>query len=54
VVVHICNPSTQRHEDLEFKANLGYIVRPCLKKQLQERKERRQEEMEEGRERGRK
>jgi hypothetical protein len=26
-----CNPSTQKtEEDLEFKASLGYMARPCI------------------------
>jgi hypothetical protein len=34
VVAHTCNFSTWEAEmgDHKFKANLGYIVRPCLKK----------------------
>jgi hypothetical protein len=36
MVRHSCNPSTQEAktgaEDLEYKASLGYIVRPCFKK----------------------
>jgi hypothetical protein len=36
VVVHTCNPSAREakagEEDHKFRANLGYIVRPCLKK----------------------
>jgi hypothetical protein len=33
VVIHACNPSSQRlrQEDHEFEANLGYIVKSCLK-----------------------
>jgi hypothetical protein len=31
-VVHACNPSIWETEDHEFKAALGYTVRPCLKK----------------------
>jgi hypothetical protein len=30
-MVHIYNPRRLRQEDLEFQANLGYTVRPCLK-----------------------
>jgi hypothetical protein len=35
VVVHAYNPSTQetKAEDREFKASLGYTVRPYLKKE---------------------
>jgi hypothetical protein len=35
MVEHAYNSSTwrQRQEDLEFKANLGYITSPCLKKE---------------------
>jgi hypothetical protein len=34
MVVHTCNPSTweAEAEDLEFKASLGYRVKPYLKK----------------------
>jgi hypothetical protein len=35
MVVHAYNSSSQRlrQEDLEFKVNLGYIARSCLRKQ---------------------
>jgi hypothetical protein len=34
MAVHSCNPNTwkMRQEDHEYKNNLGYIARPCLKK----------------------
>jgi hypothetical protein len=36
--VYMYNPSTQemRQEDLRFKARLGCIVKPCLKKESTE------------------
>jgi hypothetical protein len=39
VVVHTCNSSTQRlrQEDQEFRANLGYIARPCLKNKTKQK-----------------
>jgi hypothetical protein len=35
IATHACNPSIQ--EDHKFKANLGYIARPCLKKEKKRR-----------------
>jgi hypothetical protein len=43
VVVHVYNPSTERHkyEDHKFKVSLGYIVRTYLKKPKGEEKKKR-------------
>lgn len=35
VYVHICSPGTQEAE-AESGGNLGYIARPCLRKQAEE------------------
>jgi hypothetical protein len=42
MVAYTCNPSTQEAEagDREFKANLGYIVRPYLKKKKVSKKKK--------------
>jgi hypothetical protein len=42
VVMHACNPSTwkARQEDWNFEASLGYIVRPCLKTELERKREK--------------
>jgi hypothetical protein len=38
MVAHACNPSTQEAKagGLRFRANLGCIARPCLKKRERE------------------
>jgi hypothetical protein len=42
VEVHAWNPSTQEAEArrYKFKASLGYIARPCLKKRKKEKENR--------------
>jgi hypothetical protein len=42
VVVHVYNPSTERHkyEDHKFKVSLGYIVRTYLKNQKGRKKKK--------------
>lgn len=57
VVVFAYEPTTQRWDELKFKDNLGYVARPCRKKNERERggenqldrKERRNKEEEERR-----
>jgi hypothetical protein len=45
MVVCACNPALgrQRQEDSEFEADVGYIVRPCLKKNPKKQKTQHQQ-----------
>jgi hypothetical protein len=43
MVAHTCNPSTQelrQKDNSEFKASLGYIVRPCVTPFSQDKKKK--------------
>jgi hypothetical protein len=44
LLAHTCNPSTQeaglRQENCEFKADLGYLVGPCLKNKTKKEKKK--------------
>jgi hypothetical protein len=57
MVVHTCNPSTQKDSSLRpawAKASLGYIVRPCLqnKKKKKMKREGKREKKKKKRKRG--
>lgn len=39
MIVHVCNSSTRRLRqlDLQFEGGLGYMVKPCLKRERKQR-----------------
>jgi hypothetical protein len=41
-----------RHDHREFQSSLGYIVRPCLKRRVRERREGGEERRKKGEKRG--